>query len=470
MKISQKILDRLKTIVGVNNYLVDEFKTTPYLQDWEKKYSGKSPIILKPDSTKKLSQLMLVCNEYGIGVVPQGGNTGLVGGGIPSNSGFEIIVSMEKMNKVIDIDPENYTITLEAGCILFDVQEAAKDADRMFPLSLASEGSCQIGGNLSTNAGGTAVLKYGNMKDLVLGIEVVMPDGSIINQLKRLRKDNTGYDIKQLFLGSEGTLGIITKAVLKLFPLSLQKSTSIVATSDLSATINLFSRLRQLSGDSLTAVEYMDRACLDLLIEKKGVDDLFKTKYKHYVLIEYSSSSVDQRLSSLMETSLSQAFEEGLAVDAVISNSEIQSVNLWKLREILPEAIRSSEAFFSFDISVPVSLVPDFIATATVACYSISKLGIVSAFGHIGDGNIHFYFVKLTNESSTNFLSKRSIITSKIYDIVAEMEGSFSAEHGIGVLKKTELENYKSKAEINLMRQIKNTLDPKNIMNPGKVL
>ena len=342
MKISQKILDRLKTIVGVNNYLVDEFKTTPYLQDWGKKYRGKSPIILKPDSTKKLSQLMLVCNEYGIGVVPQGGNTGLVGGGIPSNSGSEIIVSMEKMNKVIDIDPENYTITLEAGCILFDVQEAAKDADRMFPLSLASEGSCQIGGNLSTNAGGTAVLKYGNMKDLVLGIEVVMPDGSIINQLKRLRKDNTGYDIKQLFLGSEGTLGIITKAVLKLFPLSLQKSTSIVATSDLSATINLFSRLRQLSGDSLTAVEYMDRACLDLLIEKKGVDDLFKTKYKHYVLIEYSSSSVDQRLSSLMEASLSQAFEEGLAVDAVISNSEAQSVNLWKLREILPEAIRSS--------------------------------------------------------------------------------------------------------------------------------
>jgi FAD/FMN-containing dehydrogenase len=470
MEISQQYLDKIKSIVGLQNYLDDEFSIAPYLQDWGKKYTGKSAIVCKPETTSTLSKLMEFCNEFGIGVVPQGGNTGLVGGGIPSDSGAEIVISLEKMNKILDIDPDNFTMTLEAGCILFDVQEAAKNADRMFPLSLASEGSCQIGGNLSTNAGGTAVLKYGNIKELVLGIEVVLADGSIINQLKRLRKDNTGYDIKQLFLGSEGTLGIITKAVLKLFPLPLQKSTSIVATSDLSATINLFSRLRALSGDNLTAVEYMDRACIDLLIEKKGIDDLFKTKYKHYVLIEYSSSSLDRRLSSLMEASLSQAFEEGLAVDAVISNSEIQSVNLWKLRETLPEAIRGSEAFFSFDISVPVSLVPDFIATATAACYSISKLGIVSAFGHIGDGNIHFYFVKLTNESSTNFLSKRSIITSKIYDIVAKMEGSFSAEHGIGVLKKTELESYKSNTEINLMRQIKNTLDPKNIMNPGKVL
>tara|TARA_B110000114_G_C15018248_1_gene367802 strand:- start:98 stop:1183 length:1086 start_codon:yes stop_codon:yes gene_type:complete len=361
-------------------------------------------------------------------------------------------------------------MTLEAGCILSEIHEAAQEVDRMFPLSLASEGSCQIGGNLSTNAGGTAVLRYGNTKELVLGIEVVMPNGDIINQLRCLRKDNTGYDIKQLFLGAEGTLGIITKAVLKLFPLPRQKATSIISIPTLSSTIKLFSRLRELSGDNITAIEYMDRTCIDMVVENTELEDVFKSKYEHYALIEFSSSATDHDLQSLLESSLGELFEDNLALDAVISSSESQALNLWRLRETIPEVLRRSEAFLTIDASVPVSLVPEFISQATKVCNEISKLGRVASFGHIGDGNIHFYLLKSKNDDVDNFLSKKSEVTGKIYDIISKLDGSFSAEHGIGILKKSELRLYKSDSEIKLMEQIKNTLDPNNIMNPGKVL
>jgi len=466
----KEVLDQLKLIVGQKNYEEEKSRMSSYLIDWGNKFQGVSPLILKPVNTQMVSKILSFCNEYKIGIVPQGGNTGLVGGSVPSDSGLEIVISLEKMNKILDIDTSNFTITLEAGCILLNVQEAAKKVDRMFPLSLASEGSCQIGGNLSTNAGGTAVLKYGNTKELVLGIEVVMPNGEIINQLRGLRKDNTGYDIKQLFLGAEGTLGIITKAVLKLFPLPKQKATSLISIPTLSSTIKLFSRLRELSGDNITAIEYMDRTCIDMLVENTELEDVFKSKYEHYALIEFSSSSRDQGLQSLLENSLGELNEDGLALDAVISSSESQALNLWRLRETIPEVLRRSEAFLTFDASVPVSLVPEFISQATKVCNEICKLGRVASFGHIGDGNIHFYLLKSKNDDVDNFLSKKSEVTTKIYDIIAKLDGSFSAEHGIGVLKKPELRLYKSDSEIKLMEQIKKTLDPNNIMNPGKVL
>ena len=466
----REVLDQLKLLVGQKNYEEEKSRMVSYLIDWGNKYQGISPLILKPINTQMVSEILAFCNEFKIGVVPQGGNTGLVGGSVPSDSGLDIVISLEKMNKILNIDTSNFTMTLEAGCILSEIHEAAQEVDRMFPLSLASEGSCQIGGNLSTNAGGTAVLRYGNTKELVLGIEVVMPNGDIINQLRCLRKDNTGYDIKQLFLGAEGTLGIITKAVLKLFPLPRQKATSIISIPTLSSTIKLFSRLRELSGDNITAIEYMDRTCIDMVVENTELEDVFKSKYEHYALIEFSSSATDHDLQSLLESSLGELFEDNLALDAVISSSESQALNLWRFRETIPEVLRRSEAFLTIDASVPVSLVPEFISQATKVCNEISKLGRVASFGHIGDGNIHFYLLKSKNDDVDNFLSKKSEVTGKIYDIISKLDGSFSAEHGIGILKKSELRLYKSDSEIKLMEQIKNTLDPNNIMNPGKVL
>ena len=428
------------------------------------------PLILKPLNSEMVSAIVSLCNEACIGIVPQGGNTGLVGGSVPSKSGLEVVISLERMNKIIDIDPINYTMTLEAGCILSEVQDAARDVGRMFPLSLAAEGSCQIGGNLSTNAGGTAVLRYGNAKELVLGLEVVLPDGTIMSGLRRLRKDNTGYDLKQLFLGAEGTLGIITKAVLKLFPLTTDKATSLVAMSDLASTTKLLAKLREFSGDNITAFEYMDRACIEALIEQTDLEDVFSKKYQHYALVELSSSRQDANLQSLLENVLEAAFEDGIAIDAVIASSETQAAQLWRLRETLSEVLRRLGAFITFDVSIPVSLVPEFISKATRFCNEVCELGRVYAFGHIGDGNIHYYLFEPKDGNTDNFLAKKSEIKTNINDITAKLHGSFSAEHGVGLAKKQELKKYKSGVEIKLMREIKKTIDPNNIMNPGKVL
>jgi FAD/FMN-containing dehydrogenase len=418
-----------------------------------------------------VSAIVTLCNKACIGIVPQGGNTGLVGGSVPSKSGLEVVVSLEKMNKIIDIDPINYTMTLEAGCILSEVQDAARDVGRMFPLSLAAEGSCQIGGNLSTNAGGVAVLRYGNAKEMVLGLEVVLPDGTIMSGLRCLRKDNTGYDLKQLFLGAEGTLGIITKAVLKLFPLPADKATSLVAMSDLASTTKLLAKLREFSGDNITAFEYIDRACIDTLIEQTDLEDVFSKKYQHYVLLELSSSRQDANLQFLLESVLETAFEDGTVIDAVIASSETQAAQLWRLRETLAEVIlRKFGAFITFDVSIPVSQVPEFITKATRFCNEFYKFGRVFVFGHIGDGNIHYYLFEPEDSDTDNFLAIKSGIKTNINDITAKLNGSFSAEHGIGLAKKQELEQYKSHVEIKLMREIKRTIDPNNIMNPGKVL
>jgi len=465
-----EIIEQLKSIVGKNNYIDDASKMISFVKDWRGQFQGKSPLILKPLNSQMVSEILTLCNKSHIGVVPQGGNTGLVGGCVPSKSGLEVVISLERMNKIIDIDPLNYTMTLEAGCILSEVQNAAKDVGRMFPLSLAAEGSCQIGGNLSTNAGGTAVLRYGNAKELVLGLEVVFPDGTIMSGLRRLRKDNTGYDLKQLFLGAEGTLGIITKAVLKLFPLTADKATSLVAMSDLESTTKLLAKLRELSGDSITAFEYMDRACIDTIIEQTDLEDVFSQTYQHYALVEFSSSRQDSNLQSLLESILEAAFEDGIAIDAVIATSETQAAQLWRLREELSEVLRRLGAFITFDVSIPVSLVPEFITRATRFCNEVCEFGRVFAFGHIGDGNIHYYLFEPKDGDTDNFLAIKSEIKTNINDITAKLHGSFSAEHGVGLAKKQELKQYKSSAEIKLMREIKKTIDPNNIMNPGKVI
>jgi FAD/FMN-containing dehydrogenase len=467
--ISNKILEQLKSCVGRNNFIDDVNDMNAYLSDWRNQFRGLSPLILKPIDTEMVSKILMICNENNVAVVPQGGNTGLVGGSIPSNLGNEIIVSMEKMNKIIHTDPINYTMTLEAGCILSNVQNAALNENRFFPLSLAAEGSCQIGGNLATNAGGTGVLRYGNAKELVLGLEVVLADGSIINTLKHLRKDNTGYDIKQLFLGSEGTLGIITKAVIKLFPIPRNKVTSIVAIPNIESTVNLLASFREKTGDSISAFEYIDRNCIDLLLNKLQIKDIFNIAFEHYALIELSSCHQNENLNKLLESSISSSIEDGSVMDAIVASNETQAAQFWNLRESLPGLLKNNGDFITFDLSVSISMLPALIKKTAKAGNSLCKNSKAYIFGHVGDGNIHYYLFKPKELTSNDFLKLKSGIMKSFYDITFELKGSFSAEHGIGLLKKEELKEYSCSEEMALMKIIKRNLDPNNIMNSGKV-
>lgn len=469
-KNKDEVVECLKTIVGLDNYVDNPEQMAAYTNDIWNQYHGVTSLILKPTNTEMVASIVTLCNEHKIGVVPQGGNTGLVGGSIPSESGTEIIISMEYMNKVLDIDPINYTMTVEAGCILSAVQVAAFEVNRLFPLSLGAEGSCQIGGNLSTNAGGTAVLRYGNAKELVLGLEVVLPSGEIVESLRHLRKDNTGYDLKQLFLGSEGTLGIITKAALKLFPLPADKVTSLVALSSLESAPKLLATMREVTGDNITAFEYMDRICVDMLEKHTDVRDPFTQRFDHFALVELTSSRRDAGLQNLLESALESMIDDGDVVDAVVASSETQAAQLWKMREMLPQVYRLQGGGLTFDISVPVSRVPAFIKQATKVCNQAYKSGKVLTFGHIGDGNIHFIFMKPVDISMDVFLLDTSDVSTLICDVAAEFNGSFSAEHGVGQLKKHDLMHYKSKIELQLMKILKKAIDPNDIMNPNKIL
>jgi len=463
-------LHKLKSIAGSNNFIDDDKVMGAYLSDWRNHFSGQSILILMPTSTQMVSDILSVCNENTISVVPQGGNTGLVGGSVPSALGDEVIISLEKMNTILDIDPVNYTMTVEAGCILFNIQEAAIKANRIFPLSLAAEGSCQIGGNLATNAGGTGVLHYGNAKELVLGLEVVMPDGTIINSLKRLRKDNTGYDIKQLFMGSEGTLGIITRAVIKLFPIPVNKVSTIVALPSIDSTVNALASLRAETGDCITAFEYMDRNCIDLLLSSLKINDIFNERYEHYALVEVSSSRKNENLMAIFEVAISNLIETENIINAIVASNEAQSAQFWNLRESLPDLLKSNGDFVTFDISVPISKLTEFIEKGDKICSNILLNSKAYIFGHIGDGNLHYYLFNSPEVSANEFLILRDKIKVSIYDLTMQLDGSFSAEHGIGIAKKAELNSYISISEVELMKLIKKTLDPKNIMNPGKVI
>ena len=464
-------LERLKRAVGPKGWIAAEADKAPYLLDQREDYRGRTPLVLRPATTAEVAEVVRICAEAGLPVVPQGGNTGLVGGSVPHQAGDEILISLARLKRIRALDPIDYTMTVEAGCVLADLQRAAAEADRLFPLSLGAEGSCQIGGNLSTNAGGTAVLRYGNARDLVLGLEVVLADGRIWNGLRRLRKDNTGYDLKQLFLGAEGTLGIITAAVLKLFPRPRETCTSLVAVADLAAATSLLARLRAASGDAASSFEYLHRTCLDLVLERiPGTADPLGQAYRHYVLIELASGRADGGLRALAEESLAAAFEDGIALDAVIATSEAQSRALWRLRETIPEALKLVGGCIRHDVSVPVSAVPAFLEQA-LAVAEAALPGVRAApFGHLGDGNIHFNLARPAAAEPDAFVALTGRITPAVYDLVERFGGSFSAEHGVGRLKLAELHRYKDALDLELMAAVKRALDPAGLMNPGKVV
>ena len=464
-KIQSDVLDRFKAIVGPQGWIEDDNDKAGYLVDFRNLYQGASPLVLRPANTEEVSDIVKLCAEAGIAIVPQGGNTGYCGGATPNEAGNEIVVALTRMNKIRQIDPLDDTITVEAGCVLADIQAAAESVDRLFPLSLAAEGSCQIGGNLSTNAGGTAVLRYGNARSLALGLEVVLPDGDVWDGLRLLRKDNTGYDLKQLFIGAEGTLGIITAASLKLYPRPVETCTAFVALADSAAAVKLLARTKNASGDGTTTFEYIDRACLDLVFAMHtDLADPFAERHAHYALIEMSANQ------DIAERVLGDAFEAEEILDAVIAVSGAQAANLWKLRESIPEAQNHAGGVIRHDVSVPVSRVPEFLARARVVADDTIAGIRVAPFGHIGDGNIHFNLVQPEGAARADFLDQTHDIEVKVHDIATDLDGSFSAEHGIGQLKRDELTRYKQPAEREMMLRIKAALDPQGLMNPGKVL
>jgi FAD/FMN-containing dehydrogenase len=469
--VASEALEKIRAIVGPRGWIADPADMAPFLVEERGLYRGRARMVVRPASTHEVSEVVKVCAEAGLGIVPQSGNTGLVGGGIPHDHGEEIILSLGRMNRVRAIDPLNYTITVEAGCILTSVQNAAAEADRLFPLSLGAEGTCQIGGNLSTNAGGIAVLRYGMARDLVLGLEVVLPDGRVWEGLRGLRKDNTGYDLKQLFIGAEGTLGIITAAVLKLFPRPGSVETGFVAVRDPAAAIELLARARAGTGDAITAFELISRQALDMVLRHiPGTTDPLATPYPWYVLIEASSGDASGGLRAALEAVLADGAEAGLVIDATLASSGEQTKALWRLRDSITEAQKPEGGSIKHDVSVPVSKVPEFIARASAACEAALPGIRIVAFGHAGDGNIHFNLSQPVGADRSAYLARWEEFNRIVHDIVAELDGSISAEHGIGRLKRDELVHYKPPVAIELMSMLKHALDPKGIMNPGKVV
>ncbi|MGJ8546177.1 MAG: FAD-binding oxidoreductase [Sulfitobacter sp.] len=430
-------------------------------------FQGHAIALLRPGSTDEVAQCVKLCRAAGVAIVPQGGNTGLVGGGVPNGG---VILATDRLNQIHEVDRINATMTVGAGCVLAVIQQAADDAEALFPLSLASEGSCQIGGNLATNAGGTAVLRYGNMRDLVLGLEVVLPDGRVLSDLNGLRKNNMGYDLRNLFIGSEGTLGIITAAVLKLFPKPVQRATAMVACEGPDAALALYHRLRSQHADALSTFEYIDRFALQVVIDHAGCKDPMNDVHPAYCLVEFTSANPAETLDARMETALGAAFEAEEIQDAVIGASEAQKDALWDMREHLSEAQKPEGASIKHDVAVPVSRVADFIREATQACMTYMPGLRPCPFGHFGDGNLHFNLSRPLDMSDADFLAEYPAFNRIVHDIVQGMGGSISAEHGIGLVKRDELRRYKDPIAIAVMEQIKAALDPDQLMNPGKIL
>ena len=466
-------LDRqtLVDIVGPDGILTDAADIAPYLTDHRNLYQGRALAVIVPRSVEQISRLLRFCNENRIGVVPHGGNTGYCGGATPDESGNQVVVSLRRMNRIRGVDALNYSLVAEAGCILADVQRAADEAERFFPLSLGSEGTCQIGGNLSTNAGGLSVLRYGMMRELVLGLEVVLADGRVLSSLSALRKDNTGYDIKSLFLGAEGTLGIITAASVKLFPKIRSSATAFVAVPKVRAAVDLLARLREASGDRISSFELIPRIGVELTTQHiPGVIDPLQQPYSWYILCELTSARAADPLDTIMEEALGAALEDGLVLDAALARNERERAALWKLRETIPEAQRLDGASLKHDISVTITALPDFVERASRWVEDNVPDGRLVIYGHVGDGNLHFNLNQAPGSDRNIFLAREPAIKRALHDLVSEFGGSFSAEHGIGRLKVGELEHYASPVEIDLMRAVKKALDPNGVLNPGKVL
>ena len=458
-------------ILGPGGVLTDAADVEPYLTDHRHLYHGRALGVAVPRTVEQVSRLLAHCNDNRIGVVPHAGNTSYCGGATPDESGQQLVLSLKRLNKVRSIDPLNYSLIAEAGCILADVQRAADNAERLFPLSLGSEGTCQIGGNLSTNAGGTSVLRYGMMRDLVLGLEVVLADGRILSTLGALRKDNTGYDIKSLFLGAEGTLGVITAASLKLFSKVRSTATAFAAVASVEAAVELLANLREASGDRISSFELIPRIGIDLTAQHiPGVREPLKQKYEWHVLCEVTTSRASEDLNELLTEALATAYESSLVLDAVVAQNDREREALWKIRETIPEAQRIDGASLKHDISLPITSLAKFVATAGDWIRANVPDGRLVAYGHVGDGNLHFNLNQTPGSSRETFLAREASIRRVMHDMVRDSGGSFSAEHGIGRLKVGELERYASPVELDLMKAVKHAFDPNGILNPGKVL
>ena len=459
--------DRLRAVVGASRVLTGAADLAPYCTDWRGRYTGKASCVVLPGTTDEVAAVVRICAEAGTPVVPQGGNTGLCGGATPI--GGEVVVNLRRMNRIRGIDADNNSITVEAGCTLHAVQEAAKAADRLFPLSLAAEGSATIGGNLATNAGGVQVLRYGNARELTLGLEVVLADGRIWNGLRALRKDNTGYDLKHLFIGAEGTLGLITAATLKLFPRPRAQATAWAAVPDPAAAVSLLGRLRDTAGDNVTAFEIVGGPALELVLRHiPNARDPLAGKPAWQVLIELSGARDD--LSASLEQALQEATADGLVDDAALAASEAQTAALWALRENVSEAQKIEGVSIKHDIAVPVSRIAEFIARADTALLKAFPQVRIVCFGHIGDGNLHYNQSRPDAQSNVEFIAQTDAVNRIVHDLVHELGGSISAEHGLGQLKREEVLRYKSETEMGLMRAVKQALDPRGLMNPGKLL
>ena len=464
-------LERCREVVGASQVLTAEGELESYLTDWRQRFTGKALAIVRPGSTEEVAAIVRLCREFEVPLVPQGGNTGLVLGSVPDRSGKAIVLSLTRLNKIRQVDPVNNTMTAEAGCILAHIQEAAASADRLFPLSLAAEGSCTIGGNLSTNAGGTAVLRYGTTRELCLGLEVVTPQGEIWNGLRGLRKDNTGYDLRDLYIGAEGTLGIITAAVIKLFPLPKAKLTALAALRTPDDALRLLTLAQNYCGAVLTGFELMSAVCMDLVGKHFPQLQLpFAEKHAQYVLLELSDSESEEHVMALLESVIGSALETDTIQDAVVASSIAQSRALWNLREHIPLAQAAEGKNIKHDISVPISRIGDFIRDTDALLQQAFPGCRMVTFGHLGDGNLHYNVSPPEGTSDEAFIVRQADINLVVHDSVHRFGGSISAEHGLGALKREEIKRYKSEVELNLMRTIKQALDPLNLMNPGKVI
>ena len=468
---SADTLGELKAAVGAGAWLESPEDVDPFLHDFRRLYRGATPLVLLPRSVEEVARILAICNREEAAIVPHGGNTSYCGAATPGESGTEIVLSMRRLNKVREVDAGNYSMIVEAGCTLAETQNVARDAGRLFPLSLGSEGTAQIGGNLSTNAGGTAVLRYGMMRDLVFGLEVVLADGRVLRALKGLRKDNTGYDVKSLFIGAEGTLGVITAACLKLFPLPADSATALAGIESPRQALDLLARLRTAAGDQVTSFELMPRIAVELTVKHvPGVANPLDQGTPWYLLIELTSPNPQQALGALLASTLEAAAESGEVSDAILASSLAQAQAIWKLRESIPEAQRRHGASLKHDVSVPVSAIATLVEEGSALTRRLAPEGDVIAYGHVGDGNLHFNVSQKAGADTHAFMARAHDLEQALFDLVESLGGSISAEHGIGRLKAAEFARRADPVELSTMHALKRALDPKGILNPGKVL
>ncbi len=470
MRPGANTLERFAAIVGPDNAILLPDAMQPYLREWRDRWFGKAAAVLRPGSVEEVAKILAIAHETATAIVTQGGNTGLVGGQIPSETGEEVVVSLTRLNRIRAIDAQNNTLTAEAGATLKSVQEAAEHAERLFPLSLAAEGSCTIGGNLATNAGGVGVLAYGNARALTLGLEVVLADGRLWNGLRGLRKDNTGYDLKDIFIGSEGTLGVITAAVLSLFPRPSDRATAFVAVDSVEAAVRLLDIASRVSGGRVTALELLPETGLEFITRHSPLRRPLSSEAPWYVLVEISGFGEPGRLEEALEESLGKALEQDLVADAVVARSQAQAQALWAIRETLPLVQKPEGGSIKHDLSLPLSKLAQFMSEAAFVVERLVPGARPVPFGHIGDGNIHYNISQPVGADAGEFLARWDEVSAAVFDLVQQLGGSISAEHGIGRLKREMMAKIKSPAEIEMMKGLKRLFDPKGILNPGKVL